>query len=394
MVGISKLYCGTVEASDPLRYRRQAKALPSHLLQFSVDKKPVVVWNVTRRCNLNCRHCYSHSANVDYSGELTTQEGLVLLDDLAAYGVPVVLFSGGEPLMRPDILELIAATTARGMRAVVSTNGTLLTPATAERLREAGLSYAGVSLDGLAETNDKFRGANGAFDKAMAGIRACREAGVKVGLRFTLTRENVADLSGVFDLIGREEIPRVCFYHLVYTGRATNLTVAGRLSHDETRRVVDLIMERTRALHEAGKPLEVLTVDNHADGPYVYLRLLREDPVRAAAVLELLQMNGGNGSGRAIGCVSWDGTVHPDQFWRHEALGNVRQRPFSTIWSDPEVTLLSELRNRKTLLHGRCATCRWLNICNGNFRVRAEAVTGDLWAPDPDCYLTDEEISI
>jgi radical SAM protein with 4Fe4S-binding SPASM domain len=158
--------------------------------------------------------------------------------------------------------------------------------------------------------------------------------------------------------------------------------------------VVDLIMDRTRDLHERGLSKEVLTVDNHADGPYVYLRMLREGNPRAPEVLDLLRMNEGNSSGRGIGCVSWDGSVHADQFWRHETLGNVRERPFSRIWSDPGHPLLSMLKDKKRYVTGRCAACRWLDVCAGNFRVRAEAATGDLWAPDPACYLTDEEIGL
>ncbi|MBN2450454.1 MAG: 12,18-didecarboxysiroheme deacetylase [Lentisphaeria bacterium] len=392
MTGISKLYCGTVEPSDPLRYGRHTARLPSHLLQFSADKKPVVVWNVGRRCNLRCVHCYSHSRDVDYSGELSTAEAGKLVDDLAAFGVPVILFSGGEPLLRPDILDLIARARERNVRAVLSTNGTLIDDALAAKLRRADLSYVGVSLDGLRETNDRFRGIPGAFDRALAGIRACRRGGIKVGLRFTVNRRNVGDIDGIFDLIAEEDIPRVCFYHLVYAGRGSNLAHED-LSHAETRRVLDLLMDRTRAFHDAGSPVECLTVDNHCDGPYVYLRLLREDPTRAAKALELLTMNGGNSSGSGIGCVSWDGTVHPDQFWRRHALGNVRQRPFSEIWTDPDNELLARLRDRKRHLGGRCAACRWLPVCNGNFRVRAEAVTGDVWACDPACYLTDEEIA-
>lgn len=391
MIGISKLYCGTVEASDPLRYGRHSGKLPSHLLQFSKDKKPVVVWNVGRRCNLRCVHCYSHSRNIDYTGELTTEEGVRLIDDLADFGVPVVLFSGGEPLMRPDILQLIAHARARNLRAVVSTNGTLIGDEMAARLKEVDLSYVGVSLDGLQETNDRFRGIPGAFDLALSGIRTCLRSGIKVGLRFTMNRRNVQDIGGIFDLLEQEGIPRVCFYHLVYAGRGSHL-VQEDLSHAETRAAVDLIMDRTRALHERGKPVECLTVDNHCDGPYVYLRLLREDPRRAADVLELLKMNGGNSSGTGIGCISWDGAVHFDQFWRHYSPGNVRERPFSAIWSDTSNELLGKLRDRKRYLKGRCATCRWLDVCNGNFRVRAEAVTDDVWACDPACYLTDEEI--
>jgi 12,18-didecarboxysiroheme deacetylase len=394
MIGISKLYCGTVEQSDPLRYGRQSKDLPSHLLQFSKDKKPVVVWNVGRRCNLKCVHCYSHSADVDYSGELTTAQGLHLIDDLADFGAPVMLFSGGEPLMRPDIFELIARATEKGMRAVISTNGTLITEEMAQRLKDAGLSYVGISLDGLEDTNDHFRGVPGAFKKALAGVRSCLAQGVKVGLRFTMTRENYQDVGGILDLVEREGVPRVCFYHLVYTGRGSKLIDTARMSHDETRATVDLIINRTKAMHDAGNPVEVLTVDNHTDGPYLYMRLLKEDPERAAEVLALLKMNGGNSSGTGIGCVSWDGSVHPDQFWRHHTFGNVKDRPFSEIWTDTSEPLMGKLRDRKAHIKGRCAKCQWLDICNGNFRVRAEAVSGDVWAEEPDCYLTDEEIGL
>ncbi len=393
MIGISKLYCGTVEASDPLRYGRKSSRLPSHLLQFSADKKPVVVWNVGRRCNLRCVHCYSHSRDQEYSGHLDHAEGIALIDDLAAFGVPVILFSGGEPLMRPDILELIAHARGKGCRAVLSTNGTLITPEVAGQLKDVGLSYVGVSLDGLRATNDRFRGVQGAFDKALAGIRTCLETGIKVGLRFTINRRNAADIDGMFDLIASEGIPRVCFYHLAYTGRGSKL-VRDDLTHEESRAAVDLIMDRTRALHASGNAVEVLTVDNHCDGPYIYLRMLREGDDRAPGVLELLRMNGGNSSGNGIGCVSWDGAVHPDQFWRHVVLGNVRQRPFSEIWTDSNNTMLMSLRGRKAHLQGRCAACRWLDVCNGNLRARAEAVSGDVWGCDPACYLTDEEIGL
>ncbi|MGO9569153.1 MAG: 12,18-didecarboxysiroheme deacetylase [Desulfomonilaceae bacterium] len=393
MIGISKLYCGAVEASDPLRYGRHSKDLPSHLLQFSVDKKPVVVWNVTRRCNLRCVHCYSQSEDRGYSGELSSDEGKRLIDDLAGFGSPVILFSGGEPLIRPDILDLIRYATLQGRRAVLSTNGTLITPALAEKLKKIGLSYVGISLDGLQETHDAFRGFPGTFARVMAAIKNCQDAGLKVGLRFTINRRNFQDIRGIFDLVEEKRIPRICFYHLVYAGRGTDL-INEDLDHSGTREVVDLILDRTRMLHDKGQPVEVLTVDNHADGPYTYLRLMKEDPKRAAEVLKLLQMNEGNNSGRGIGCVSWDGSVHADQFWRHHSFGNVRQRPFSEIWTDPSDQLLRQLKEKKNHVRGRCAKCRWLDICGGNFRVRAEAISGDVWAPDPACYLTDEEIGL
>ena len=393
MIGISKLYCGTVEASDVLRYGSASKKLPSHLLQFSADKKPVVVWNCTRRCNLRCVHCYAKSADQCYSGEMTTEQGLDLLEDLAQFGAPVVLFSGGEPLMRTDLFQLAEKAVKLGLRAVISTNGTLIDQAKAEQLRQVGLSYVGVSLDGMEPTNDKFRGAKGAFQKALTGIRNCIKAGIKVGLRFTINKRNVHDVPDIFSLLADENIPRVCFYHLVYAGRGSSL-MAEDLDHAQSRRVVDLIIDHTAELHNKGMLKEVLTVDNHCDGPYLYLRMLRENNPRAKDVFELLRMNGGNSSGRGIGCVSWDGAVHADQFWRHVSFGNVTERKFSEIWTDLSNPLMARLKDKRPYLKGRCAACKFQDACAGNFRVRAEAATGDLWEPDPACYLTDKEIGV
>ena len=391
MIGISKLYCGTVEPSDSLRYGRLSSSLPSHLLQFSSDKRPVVVWNVTRQCNLKCVHCYAHAKDKSFDDELTFEEGKSLIDDLAGFGVPVLLFSGGEPLVRKDLPDLAAYAVEKGMRAVISTNGTLITKNMARTLKEIGLSYVGISLDGMEAINDRFRGVPGSYQKALQGIRNCQEVGIKVGLRFTINKANVQEIPSIFDLLEEMDIPRVCFYHLVYAGRGSKM-VAEDLTHAETRAAVDLIMDRTRDLHDRGKPKEVLTVDNHADGPYLYLRMLKEDPERAREVLDLLKMNEGNNSGRGIGCISWDGSVHPDQFWRHYSFGNIKDRPFSEIWTDLSDPLMGKLKNKKDHVTGRCATCGWRHICAGNFRVRAEAVYDDVWAPDPACYLTDEEI--
>jgi 12,18-didecarboxysiroheme deacetylase len=391
MIGISKLYCGTVEPSDALRYGRKSQDLPSHLLQFAQDKKPVVVWNMTKACNLKCRHCYAKATAGPAPDELSTSEAKAMIDDLAGFGAPVILFSGGEPLMRPDLAELARYAVKKGLRAVISTNGTLITPDKAKELKDIGLSYVGVSLDGLRPVHDAFRQVQGSFDRALSGVRNCLAAGVKTGLRFTIYRDNAAQVPAIFDLIEKEGIPRACFYHLVYAGRGSRL-MDEDLDHAGTRALLDLIMDRSRAMFDKGACPEVLTVDNHADGPYVYLRLLRADQKRAAEVEQLLKWNEGNSSGRGIGCVSWDGQVHPDQFWRHLRLGNVRQRPFSQIWTDTKNPILAKLKDKRPHLTGRCRECRWLDVCGGNFRARAEAATGDLWAPDPACYLTEEEI--
>ena len=392
MIGISKLYCGTVEPSDALRYGRMSSKLPSHLLQFSHDKRPVVVWNVTRRCNLKCIHCYAHAKDISFRDELSTKAGKRLIDNLADFGVPVLLLSGGEPLLRRDLPELAAYAVKKGLRAVISTNGTLITPDMAKILKDIGLSYIGISLDGMEKINDRFRGVKGAFQSALEGIKNGQKAGIKVGLRFTINRFNAGEIPKIFTLLEEMEIPRVCFYHLVYAGRGSDL-VKDDLPPAETRSAVDSIMDFTKDLHDRGKLKEVLTVDNHADGPYLYLRLRQENPRRAQEVLELLKMNEGNNSGRGFGCISWDGQVHADQFWRHYSFGNIKDRPFSEIWTDTSEPLMKKLKEKKKYVKGRCADCRWLDICAGNFRVRAEAVTGDIWAPDPACYLTDEEIA-
>jgi radical SAM protein with 4Fe4S-binding SPASM domain len=323
---------------------------------------------------------------------LSTDEGKKLIADLAAFKSPVILFSGGEPLMREDLPDLVRFAVDQGMRAVISTNGTLLTKKTAATLKKIGISYAGVSLDGMKNTHDQFRGVAGAFDMTLKGIRTCRDEGIKVGIRFTINKKNFPDIPALFDLIEKEDIPRACFYHLVYSGRGSKL-IDEDVSHEETRKVVDLIMDRTRDLCDRGKPKEILTVDNHADGPYVYMRLLVEDLAKAEEVMSLLMVNEGNSSGNGIGCVSWDGEVYADQFWRGISFGNVRKRPFSEIWTDTSNELMARLKDKKKYVTGRCSICRWLDMCGGNFRARAEAIAGDIWAPDPACYLTDAEIA-
>ena len=400
MIGITRLYADRNTPSDGLRYGRQQlegvrtrDVLTCTPSRTAAERKPVVVWNVGRRCNLHCVHCYSDSANRAFDGELTTDEGCALIRDLAQFEIPVLLLSGGEPLLRPDIFELIAEARAVRLRTTLSTNGTLITPAVAERIRAYGVSYVGISFDGIGATNDRFRGHKGAFAEAMAGLRNCKAVGQRVGLRMTLTRRTCEDLDSIFDFIEAEGIDRACFYHLVYSGRGNH---ADELAPEVARAAVDTILRRTRDFADRGIAKEILTVDNHADGPYLYLRLLEEDPARAAEVLDLLRWNGGglNSSGVGIADIDFLGNVHPDQFWMSHTLGNVRERSFGSIWQDMSDPLLAGLRNRAPLLKGRCGVCRWKDVCGGSFRVRALQVYGDPWAEDPGCYLTDEECGL
>ena len=391
MLDVGRLLCGNLSTGEVLRHGRQTATMPSELLRFSQDKKPVVVWNTSRRCNLHCVHCYTESKDKIYPNELSHEEGVALIDQLADFGVPVMMLSGGEPLYRPDVLELASYAAGKGLRVVLSTNGSLINSEMAQEIKQAKVSYVGISLDGIGPVHDRFRGVKGTYQRSLEGIRHCQEAGVKVGLRFTITRYNYHQIEDIFQLVEEQRIQRLCFYHLVYVGRGKH-TARIALEPQETRSLVDLIFRKTRDLYQRGLETEVLTVDNHADAPHLYMTMLKEDPTRAAEVYKLLLWNGGNNSGIAIGCVDEQGYVHPDQFWRHHSLGNVRERSFGEIWRDASDPLMAGLKDRKALLEGRCSTCRFLEICNGNFRVRAEASSGRVWAPDPACYLTDQEI--
>jgi Fe-coproporphyrin III synthase len=386
MVNITKLYCGEEQPADGLRYGHGHGAPKS-----AAERRPIVVWNVTRTCNLRCVHCYSDSYAQKYAGELTNEDAKRVIDDLAVFQVPAVLFSGGEPLTRPDLFDLMSYAVGKGLRLTLSTNGTLLDEVAAKKLKELGTTYVGISLDGIGETNDIFRGKKGAFDGAVRGMRNCRAVGQKVGLRLTLTRRNCMDLHDIFNFIEAEGIQRACFYHLVYSGRGN---AADELTTADIRRAMDIILERTSSFHRRGLKKEILTVDNHADNAYMYLKLGEREPERAEQVYKLMKWNGGgaNSSGIGIANIDTQGNVHPDQFWQAATLGNVKQRPFSEIWSDNSIPLLAKLRNRLPLLKGRCAVCRFKDICGGSFRVRAFQVYGDPWASDPGCYLTDEEI--
>ncbi len=392
MIGITKLYCGAITPSDALRYGREMGSLPHHLMQFAEDKKPIVVWNCSRRCNLNCIHCYSDSRNQDYSGELSTSEAKTMIDDLAAFKAPVLLFSGGEPLMREDLFELANYAVGKGLRVVISTNGTLISKEAARDIRKAGISYVGVSLDGIGSNNDRFRGKKGAFDEALRGIENCREVGQRVGLRLTLTKHNARDLTEIYRLIEEVDIDRACFYHLVYAGRGRGIQ-GDDLSHQETREAVDLICRKAMDFHKRGVEKEILTVDNHTDGVFVYLKVREEQPERAEDVLQLLRWNGGNSSGIGIADIDNQGDVHADQFWQDYSFGNIRQRAFGEIWEDRSDPLMAGLKDRKALLKGKCGKCTYVDICNGNFRSRAKAVYNDPWAEDPACYLSAEELA-
>jgi heme d1 biosynthesis radical SAM protein NirJ len=352
---------------------------------------PVVIWNLIRRCNLKCLHCYSISGDVDFPGELSTGEVVSVMDDLRAFGVPVLILSGGEPLLRPDIFAISRRAKAMGFYVGLSSNGTMIDERTIGEIAAVGYDYVGISLDGIGAVHDAFRGRSGAFDASLAAVRQCRDHGLKVGIRFTLTLDNASMLPGLLEMMEREGIYKFYLSHLNYAGRG-NKNRGRDAAHALTRSALDLIFAASWRAIEAGENREFVSGNNDADGVYLLAWVQRRFPDRAPHVAAKLRQWGGNASGVNVANIDNVGNVHPDTFWWDYSLGNVRQRPFSAIWRDTSDPLLTGLRRRPRPVTGRCGTCPQLAICGGNTRVRALKLTGDAWAEDPGCYLGDAEL--
>ncbi len=354
---------------------------------------PVVIWNLIRRCNLTCKHCYSISADHDYAGELSTAEVFTVMDDLKAFRVPVLILSGGEPLLRPDIFQIAERAKAMGFYVGLSSNGTLIDEPMADRITALGFDYVGISLDGIGATHDRFRRLEGAFDRSLAAVRLLHARGVKVGLRYTMTAMNAVDLAPLLQLMEDEGVDKFYFSHLNYAGRG-NIHRARDAQFTATRLALDLLLDKAWAAALAGSPHDYVTGNNDADGAYLLQWVQQRLPRWACALRERLVAWGGNSSGVNIANIDNLGTVHPDTMWWHHALGNVRERPFSAIWPDTSDPLMRGLKQKPRPVGGRCAACQHFALCGGNTRVRAQQVTGNPWAEDPGCYLSDEEIGL
>jgi heme d1 biosynthesis radical SAM protein NirJ len=371
----------------------QEIARPTPLGPKREPSGPVVIWNLVRRCNLRCKHCYSISADVDFPGELSTAEVFAVMDDLKRFGVPVLILSGGEPLLRPDIFEISRRAKTLGFYVGLSSNGTLIDSSNIGAIADVGYDYVGISLDGIGGTHDAFRRRQGAFDASLAGIRLCRDRGLKVGVRFTLTLDNADELPKLLELIEHERIDKFYLSHLNYAGRG-NKNRGDDVRFETTRRAMDLLFETAWRSVERGAAKEFVTGNNDADGVYLLLWAARRFPDRVDHLRAKLAQWGGNASGVHIANIDNLGNVHPDTFWWHYNLGNVRERPFSEIWRDTADPIMAGLKKKPRTLKGRCGACAYVDVCGGNTRVRAWQLTGDPWAEDPACYLSDEEIGV
>ena len=354
---------------------------------------PVVIWNLIRRCNLTCKHCYSISADKDFPGELSTTEVFGVMDDLKRFRVPVLILSGGEPLLRPDIFDIARRAREMGFYVGLSTNGTLIDAANIDKIAAVGYDYVGISIDGIKQTHDHFRRLDGAFDASMRGIRLCHARGIKVGMRFTMTQDNAAELPQLLTLMEAEGIDKFYLSHLNYAGRG-NINRKTDVALETTRHAMDLLFDTCWDYIQRGLHKEFVTGNNDADGVYLLYWIRKHFPEKEAHMRAKLAQWGGNSSGVNIANIDNLGIVHPDTFWWHYPLGSVRARPFSQIWQDTSDPLMAGLKASPRTIKGRCGACQYFDVCGGNTRVRAHQLTGDPWAEDPACYLTDEEIGV
>jgi radical SAM protein with 4Fe4S-binding SPASM domain len=375
-----------------LLFNNNKKSWGDRLRYKNLSHQPVIVWNITASCNLNCFHCYLDSIRESprRGQSLNETHAKKIILDLAQFKVPVILFSGGEPLLRKDIFSLADFAHKCGIRPALSTNGILITPGVARKIKKAKFKYVGISIDGLPKTHDKLRQEKGSFRHALSGIRNCQSYGIKTGVRFTLLKDNFDDLEFIFHFVKKENIERLCIYHLVYSGRARK---EDDLSFKEKRNALELILKYANDFYKRMMNIEILTVDNHADGVWIYEKLKETKSKITQRALKLLKINKGNRSGISLACIDYKGDVFPDQFTRNYPIGNVLQRRFQDVWLDESHPFLYKLRNRKYYIKGRCKNCRFFGLCNGNMRCRAEQVFGDIWQEDPACYLSDEEIA-
>ncbi len=354
----------------------------------AVDRRGhVVIWNVTGRCNLACHHCYARARTG--SEELTPHEACKVIDEIARQDIFVLILSGGEPLLREDLFDLIAHARARGISCALSTNGTLIGEKQVRRLEESGIGYVGISIDGTPQTHDRFRGKAGAYEASLKAIRLCRQAGIKVGLRFSLTSLTAPGLPAAFELVEREDLPKIYLSHLNYVDKGMQRWAPAPTKIREVMRFV-LAKASEYADHE-DRFREIVSGNNTADGPYLFLTMKRERPSLAPRIRDLLVRRQIDAWRSRLFNIDARGDVHPDPFCPNLSFGNVRRTPLRDILLLSQDSPLEASQKGYRSLTGRCGRCVLSDLCGGNSRPRAFAETNSWWGSDPQCYLTLEE---
>lgn len=367
----------------------EIKAKAPWRFQAAATRKPVVVWNICQHCNMTCPHCYAAAISHPSPSDLSTVQAKAVIDDLYTYGVKVLIFSGGEPLLREDVLELIQYASSLGMHPYLSSNGSLIDQSMAKKLKDVGVLYVGISIDGLKDFNDHYRGLAGGFQKASQALSFCVQEGMKTGLRMTLTQNNADQLNDLIDWAEELGVQRFYVSHLHYSGRGKQIA-GDDLSTQSTRSLLIKLFELAEQNIKEHKVLRLVTGSNDSDGVLLYSWIKERFGLDVASIIyELLLARGGNSAGEGIINIDHKGQVHPDQFWWKAKLGDLKKERIADVL---ENELVKKLRERTKYIQGRCGSCQYIEICRGSHRERAEAYFGDIWAEDPSCVMRDDEI--
>ncbi len=368
----------------------------SNLLKSVLEEKPsrvlngsIAIWNFTNRCNLSCLHCYS-KADLNAVDSLTTEKIMETLPKLKANGVKFLIFSGGEPLTRKDIYDIASKCRELGIVTYLSTNGLYVKKSNAEKILDT-FNYIGISIDGSEEVHDKFRGLKGSFIESMRAVDLLNSYNkTKVGIRFTITKDTLHDLEFIFDLAEKHNIPKIYISHLVYSGRGLD-NLKMDLTKEQRKKSVEFILDKAFEYYDTKRDIEIVTGNMEMDAILFYNRFAKKYPKYANEMNRRLIAWGGNSAGRKLLNIDAEGNVKPDPFFP-SIIGNIFNQDFSDIWSNRPTELLQKLRLHPRALEGKCKDCKYLDICNGGSRSRAYAIYGNMWAEDPSCYLTNEEI--
>ncbi len=381
MINFSRLLKVRETALDVKKHHnKRADEVPKHLIRYANVKAPMVIWNITRKCNFSCNMCHLGSALEAESDELTTQEAIEFIDHMASIKVPMISVYGGEPLTRGDFFTLASYAHNRGLRIILSSNAALITEKTAREIAESGISYVGIDMDGFSQIDGAMDVIAG-LEKALPAMAYLRDAGVGCGVRITIGNFNLPQMTSIIKAIENTGLKRfaVC-QHL--EGRDWKAV------KEERREIIDSLIEYAMK----NPDMEVVTEQLYDDGVYLLQRVAVHDPELAAEMKKLLARQGGCPAGDRIVNVDYRGNVHLCPYWQGRTIGNIRKKKLSDICFDNEDDILAKMSDKTHYLKGRCGRCVYNHLCRG-CGARAEEMCGDPFGADPACYLTEEEIS-
>jgi len=341
----------------------------------------MVSYSITTKCNLKCKHCYSESVDQAAPDELSTEEAFCLVDDLSTWGIGLLIIDGGEPMCRDDMLDVVKYASSKGIRTTIGSNGTLIDDKMAKKMLDAGVMSVAISVDGVdAQTHDSFRGISGAFEQALKGVEACKDAQIPFQFNIVIRKETLSQLEDLLRLAVGYGADAAEFFDLVAAGRTKDECKEQVLSNDERRWAMEWL-----AQSQEDCPIVI-----RVPGCPMYPLLLQEKQIKPKHFSsEMLRRVPYYGRGCAAGMpmgyvmVQCNGEVNPCMLLQVK-LGNVREKSIVSIWENSPI--LAQLRQRE-LLKGECGECSHNITCSG-CRGRAYEETGDMMATDSGCWLT------